>query len=60
MTLPGRHIQVESVGLQIAAIPVIAGCAELILQPPLAATEISKRQSDAALALVGRIVHSHQ
>ena len=60
MRLPGWHIQVEAVGLQVVALPVVRGLTEHILEPPLAGAEVCERQSDVALALVGRIVHHHQ
>ena len=46
--------------LQIAAIAIVDDFLELILEPPLTATEIRERQPDVTLALVGCIVHRHQ
>jgi hypothetical protein len=39
--------------------PIVHRITEQVLEPPLAVAEIGKRQSHMALALVGRIVHSH-
>jgi len=55
--LPGSHVEGQASPLQVIAIPVEAGRAELIPQQPFLSGEIRERQSDMALALIGGIVH---
>ena len=57
--LPGTFIQVQTVGLQIAAFAVVDGVAQLILKPPGVPLEVGERQSRVTLALVWRVVRSN-
>ena len=43
--------------MQVIAVPLVAGRAELILQSPFLAGEVRERQPNMTLALIGGIVH---
>src|SRR5260370_20560389 len=58
--MPRRHIQKQSAGLQIAAIPVIGGIVEQVSKPPGVVAEVRKRQPYVALTLVSGVVHSNK
>ena len=55
--LPGSHFQEQPFTLQIVTIPLEAGRAELILQPPFLAGKVRERQPNMTLALIGRVIH---
>src|SRR5215471_15891502 len=56
VTLPGRHIEVESARLQIAAVAIVLRSADEIPQAPIFPDEIGERQPDIALAVMVCIV----
>jgi len=57
---PGRLIEVQSVCLQIVAIPFVSGASDQIMKLPFFVAEIREGKEDIALALIESIVHRHQ
>src|SRR6185369_8528298 len=55
--LPGGQVHKQPPGLQFVSIAVVTGGSELILQPPQFALQILERQPQAALTLMGSVVH---
>src|SRR5579863_4434001 len=56
--LPGSQIEEQPASLQVVAVPLVPGRAELILQLPCPSGNIRKRQADMTLAVVGGIVYN--
>src|ERR1044071_6231195 len=56
MVLPGRKIHVETARLQLAPLADVVSLAEQLLQAALTIAQIIERKTDAALALIGRII----
>jgi hypothetical protein len=54
VTVPWRHIQVETAGHQIASLSVVASGAHQVHKPYRAPGEVGEGQADVALALGSR------
>ena len=60
VTMPGRHIEIETARLQVFSIAIVAGIAEQILESPLSAVEVGERETDATLTLVRGVIHGDE
>src|SRR5688572_30843570 len=57
---PCTHIHEQPAELQFVAVPVVVRGAEEILQAPLVSAQVFEWESEAALALMRRVVHHGQ